>query len=242
MNDVDGDVDEQLALVCCTDLSRTYGSGRAAVVALYGATCEIRAGERIALMGPSGSGKSTLLHLIAGLDRPTAGAITWPALGDRASLRPGPVALVLQGPSLLPPLDVVENVALPLVLEGIDESDARARAVAALERLELADLHAKLPEELSGGQMQRIAIARALAQRPRLLLADEPTGQLDHETATHVMDILLEAARENGAALVVSSHDAAVGDRLDQCWPVVDGRLDASRTPSNSPRGDSCSA
>ncbi|MDQ1456642.1 MAG: putative transport system ATP-binding protein [Actinomycetota bacterium] len=236
------DVDENTALVRCTDLARTYGSGRTAVVALHGATCEIFPGEQIALMGPSGSGKSTLLHLIAGLDSPTAGRIEWPALGDRISLRPGPVALVLQGPSLLASLDAVENVALPLVLEGIDDSDARERAIAALERLELADLHAKLPEELSGGQMQRIAIARALAQRPRLYLADEPTGQLDHETATHVIDVLLETARENGAALVVSTHDAAVGERLDHCWPVVDGRLDATRTPSKTPKAASCSA
>jgi ABC-type lipoprotein export system ATPase subunit len=236
------DTNQPTALVRCTDLARTYGAGRAAVVALHGATCEIFPGEHVALMGPSGSGKSTLLHLIAGLDEPTAGSITWPALGDRGSLRPGPIALVLQGPSLLAPLDAVENVALPLVLAGIDESDARERAFAALARLELSDLHAKLPEELSGGQMQRIAIARALAQRPRLFLADEPTGQLDHDTARHVVDVLLDAARESGAALVVSTHDPAVGDRLDQCWPVVDGSLKVCRARTTDQAGASCSA
>ncbi len=230
------------ALVRCTELARTYGAGRGAVVALHGATCEIWPGEHIALMGPSGSGKSTLLHLIAGLDEPTAGAITWPALGDRASLRPGPVALVLQGPSLLAPLDAVENVALPLVLGGTKESDARERAFAALDRLDLSELHAKLPEELSGGQMQRIAIARALAQRPRLFLADEPTGQLDHATASHVIDVLLDAVAESGAALVVSTHDPAVSNRLSKSWPVLDGRLNAGPSTSTNATGASCSA
>jgi ABC-type lipoprotein export system ATPase subunit len=201
------------ALVRCDAVARTFGSGRTAVVALHGATCEIWAGERIALMGPSGSGKSTLVHLLAGLEKPTSGTITWPALGDGSALRPGPIALVLQGPSLLTPLDVVENVALPLILAGVDE-----------------------PEALSGGQMQRVAIARALVLPPRLLLADEPTGQLDHQTAKHAVDVLVEAAAEVGAALVVSTHDPAVGERLDHIWRVADGRL------VTSPRSAACSA
>ena len=216
-------------LVRCTSVGRTYGSGTKAVVALHEATCDIRSDERIALVGPSGSGKSTLLHLIAGLETPTAGAIAWPALGDRASLRPGPVAIVFQGPSLLPPLDVIENVALPLVLAGVANADARERASEALARLDLTTLHAKLPEELSGGQMQRVAIARALVQRPRLLLADEPTGQLDHATGAHVVAILMDAATETGAALVVSTHDAAMAARLDERWHVTDGRLTTGR-------------
>ncbi len=216
-------------LVRCSAVARTYGSGPNAVVALHDATCEIWPRERIAVTGPSGSGKSTLLHLIAGLETPTAGTIAWPALGDRATLRPGPVAVVFQGPSLLPPLDVIENVALPLVLAGAGEAEARERASAALERLELTNVHAKLPEELSGGQMQRVAIARALAQRPLLLLADEPTGQLDHETAAHVVDVLGHVAAETGAALVVSTHDPEVADRLDQRWPIADGRLTVGR-------------
>jgi ABC-type lipoprotein export system ATPase subunit len=226
-------------LVHCDGISRTYGSGPNAVVALHDATCEIWPRERIAIMGPSGSGKSTLLHLIAGLETPTAGTIAWPALGDRASLRPGPVAIVFQGPSLLPPLDVVENVALPLVLAGIGQAEARERASAALARLDLTDLHAKLPEELSGGQMQRVAIARALAQRPRLLLADEPTGQLDQHTAAHVVEVLMDVASETEAALVVSTHDPAVADRLDQHWPVADGRLSVKRVDA---RDATCSA
>ena len=217
-------------LVRCNALARTYGSGPNAVVALHDATCEIWPRERIAIMGPSGSGKSTLLHLLAGLETPTAGTIAWPALGDRASLRPGPVAIVFQGPSLLPPLDVLENVALPLVLARRRRGrGARERASAALALVEVTNLHAKLPEELSGGQMQRVAIARTLAQRPRLLLADEPTGQLDHVTGAHIVDVLMLVAAEAGAALVVSTHDSEVADRLDQRWPVIDGRLTVCR-------------
>lgn len=228
-------------LVRCDQLARTYGSGRSALVALHGATCEIWAGDRLAIMGPSGSGKSTLLHLIAGLDTPTAGSITWPALGQRASLRPGPVALVLQGPSLLPPLDVTENVALPLVLGGVDPVHANERAHRALSRLELVALANKLPEELSGGQAQRVAIARALAQEPRLLLADEPTGQLDHTIAGEVIEVLLEAADHTGAALVVSTHDPAVADRLARCWTVADGRLSLDQAPDAPHQEEPCS-
>ncbi len=228
-------------LVRCRDLGRSYGSGRGATVALHDASCDIRAGERIALMGPSGSGKSTLLHLMAGLEEPTSGTVTWPALGQRAILRPGPVALILQGPSLLPPLDVTENVALPLILGGLDADEASGRAERALARLELSDLATKLPEELSGGQAQRVAIARALAQQPRLLLADEPTGQLDHATAAHVIDVLLDAAQESHAALLVSTHDPAVAQRLDQRWRVADGQLTVTRSSSTT-QEEPCSA
>jgi ABC-type lipoprotein export system ATPase subunit len=188
-------------------------------------TCAIPPGDHLAITGPSGSGKSTLLHIIAGLDEPTMGVITWPALGERAELRPGPVALVLQGPSLLPALDVIENVALPLVLGGAEPCEANERAATALETLGVGELAAKLPEELSGGQAQRVAIARALAQRPRLLLADEPTGQIDQTTGAAVIDVLLHAARESGAALVVSTHDPAVSERLGRHWTLADGLL-----------------
>src|ERR1700730_5380727 len=121
-------------LVRCTDVARTYGTGRAAVVAVRGVSCEVNAGEGIAIVGPSGSGKSTLLHLMAGLDDPTTGAISWPALGDRSALRPRLVGVVFQGPSLLAPLDVEENVALPLVLGGTDPALAAAAARIALAR------------------------------------------------------------------------------------------------------------
>ena len=166
-----------------------------------------------------------MLHLLAGLDTPTTGTISWPAIGARADLRPGPVAVVFQAPSLLPPLDVVENVALPLLLAGADRRSARAAAMTALERLALEPLAGKLPEELSGGQAQRVAIARVLAGRPRLILADEPTGQLDQHNGGLVIDALLAAATDLEAALVVNTHDTVVAARFPHRWTMRDGRL-----------------
>jgi len=229
-------------LVCrCVNVARTYGSGGTATVALHGTSCEVAEGDRIAIVGPSGSGKSTLLHLMAGLDRATAGTVTWPALGPADQLRPGPVAVIFQGPSLLGPLDVVENVALPLLLGGASEAKATDAARRALVRLDLASLAAKLPEELSGGQAQRVAVARALVGAPRFILADEPTGQLDHVTAAQVADVLMAAADDCGAALVVATHDLVVADRLSQRWALVDGRvqLPAGADPGGATR---CSA
>ena len=213
------------ALVVCDGVGRTYGTGATPVVAVHDANCRVFAGDRVALMGVSGSGKSTLLHLIAGLDLPTFGTVSWPVLGDRSSLRPGPLAIVFQSPSLLAPLEVLENVALPLLLQGIDKAAANAAAMAALTRLGLDNLARKLPEEVSGGQAQRIAVARVLAGRPQLILADEPTGQLDHDTGTHVIDVLIEAADELGAALIINTHDPLVAERLPTQWHMADGRL-----------------
>lgn len=215
----------ETTLVRCADVARTYGSGITATVALHGTSCQVGPGAQIAITGPSGSGKSTLLHLMAGLDEPTVGAIIWPAIGTRDALRPGPVAMVFQGPSLLPPLTVLENVALPLQLQGLPEAQALSEAVDALARLDLVQLRDKLPEELSGGQSQRVAVARVLAGRPDLILADEPTGQLDRRSADTVIDTLIQVAAEHGAALVVSTHDPRVADRLATRWTVADGRL-----------------
>jgi len=162
---------------------------------------------------------------MAGIDEPTAGQVTWPAIGDRSALRPGPVAMVFQGPSLLPALSVIENVALPLQLEGMHEDKAREHGHAALATLALADLADKLPEEISGGQAQRVAVARVLAGAPRLILADEPTGQIDRRNADAVIDVLLHAAASHDAALVISTHDPHVADRIATRWTVADGRL-----------------
>jgi ABC-type lipoprotein export system ATPase subunit len=217
-------------LVRCEGVSRTFGDPREPIHAVTDATFEVAVGQRIALVGSSGSGKSTLLHLLAGLDQPTAGTVTWPAL-EGAPLRPGPIAMVFQAPSLLPPLDVLENVALPLLLLGVGDDDARAGAFAALERLALVDLVSKLPEELSGGQAQRVAVARALVASPALILADEPTGQLDSGTAADVVDALLEAARATDAGLVVATQDPAVARHLDQQWTMRDGHLSVHARP-----------
>jgi putative ABC transport system ATP-binding protein/lipoprotein-releasing system ATP-binding protein len=220
---------DRTALVRCEGAARTFGSGPAATVALQATDCTIEPGDRVALTGPSGSGKSTLLHLMAGLDEPTVGTVSWPALGARPDLRPGPVAVVFQGPSLLPPLTVAENVALPLVLAGASDGAAHDAARVALARLGLVELADRLPEEISGGQAQRVAVARALAGSPRLILADEPTGQLDHANASVVVDVLLAAATHAGAALVVSTHDPDVAQRLSDVWELHGGRLATGR-------------
>src|SRR4051812_19957510 len=135
-------------LVECRGAGRTYGTGSTATVALEPSDCVVMQGDRVAVMGPSGAGKSTLLHLIAGLDFPSRGEVVWPALGPRDALRPGPVAVVFQGPSLLPPLTVLENVALPLVLAGVDGRSADCTAINTLELLGLTDVRDKLPEEI----------------------------------------------------------------------------------------------
>lgn len=203
----------------------TYGSGQRAVVAVHGATCVVRAGARIALTGPSGSGKSTLLHMMAGLERVTSGEMTWPNFAGHPSGNPQSIGVIFQGPSLIPSLNAVENVALPLLLNGTRPSDASRRALVALAELELDGLAEKLPDELSGGQAQRVAIARVLATRPTVILADEPTGLLDGAAARHVVDVLIHAADELGAALVVSTHDLDIATRLATRWEMHDGRL-----------------
>ena len=208
-------------LVRAKGLTKVFG----AVTAIAEATFEVAAGDLVALVGPSGSGKSSLLHLIAGIDRPTEGLIEWPALGGPEDLRPGPVAIAFQGPSLLPPLTVAENIGLPVLLAGGTESEAAAAAEPLIERLGLSDIAAKLPEEISGGQAQRAGLARALAGRPRLILADEPTGQLDSTTAAGLMAVLLEQVRATQAALIVATHDTAVADRLPLRWRLNDRRM-----------------
>ena len=220
-----------LELARCTDVTRTYGSGAGEVQALRGVNCTLRPGMQVALTGPSGSGKSTLLHLLAGLDTPTGGTIAWPGLDGSPEGRPGLIGMVFQGPSLLPPLDVTENIALPLLLAGFTETQARERATAALHDVGLDELAARLPEELSGGQAQRVAVARALAVRPRVILADEPTGQLDSAHGAQVVGLLLDAATMLGAALVLSTHDLTIAERLPDRWQMADGLMVAEGDP-----------
>jgi putative ABC transport system ATP-binding protein len=207
-------------LVACRNAALTFGRGPQAVVAVHGADLDIGAGDRLAVVGPSGSGKSSLLHLLAGLEQPTSGTVT-----RAASLGPYDIGLVFQGDSLIPALSVAENTALPLILADRPEAEARAAALAALALVDAAELADRLPEEISGGQAQRAAAARVLAQAPRLILADEPTGRLDHATGARVLDALLTAADHTGAALVVTSHDPAVAARLTTRRTMRDGRL-----------------
>jgi ABC-type lipoprotein export system ATPase subunit len=214
----------------CAGVSRTFGSGATAVHAVREVSCPIPPSARIALTGPSGSGKSTLLHLIAGLEAPTAGSVRWPALGDGPRGRPTGIGVVFQGPSLLPSLDVAENVALPLLFGGQTEDTAMRHARAALDLVGVGGLATKLPDELSGGQSQRVAIARVLAARPTMILADEPTGKLDHHTAERVITVLLDTATAIGAAVIIATHDPIVAARLPERWVMRDGHLDTGTT------------
>ncbi|MDB5556505.1 MAG: transporter ATP-binding protein [Rhizobium sp.] len=212
-------------LIDAHDLSKEYRSRDGqAVKVLADACCIVGAGDRIALVGPSGSGKSTLLTILGGLVSPTSGEITWPALGDRDGLQPLKLSFVFQTPSLFPPLTVLQNVMLPLALAG-REIKVAERAEMLLEAFSLSELSNKLPEELSGGQAQRVAMARALIVRPRLILADEPTGQLDSGTARTFLDTALSLLAETPAALLIATHDKTVAARMDVHWTMNHGHL-----------------
>jgi ABC-type lipoprotein export system ATPase subunit len=220
------------ALVVAKELGRRFihAGGRSAD-ALLGISCEIPPRARIALVGPSGSGKSSLLHIIGGLDLPTSGSIEWPGLGAFKELRPKNIGMLFQTPSLFPALSAAQNVTLPLILAREDRSPSHdARASALLEAFGLSGLANKLPEELSGGQAQRVAMARALACNPRLVLADEPTGQLDSRTAQLFLGAVLEQLDQTDAALVVATHDRDVAARMKTKWIMVHGRLVAEQT------------
>lgn len=212
-------------LVQGRDLGRTYRVGDETIVALQHADIDVCAGARIALQGPSGSGKSTLLQILGGIETPTSGSILWPALGERADLRPARIAFVFQNPSLIDALSVLENVELPLILLGTASPDARERALAILAAFGLYELRDRLPEELSGGQAQRVGFARAVCVRPKLILADEPTGQLDTATADVFLATALRELAAAGSALVVATHDAQVAGRMESTWHMSHGTL-----------------
>ena len=204
---------------------RVFGANESKVVALKHATCRIERGDRIALVGPSGSGKSTLLHLLAGLDLPTSGTVRWPALGERETLLPGKVSFVFQSESLLAPLTVLENIEVPQLLVGSKPDEARADAALILRALDLTELADKLPEEISGGQAQRAAVARSLITQPELILADEPTGQLDHHTAKQLLNLLLRRIKGTDTALVIATHDPIIASRMETQWTMDHGVL-----------------
>jgi len=211
---------------------RTYGHGRNAVHALQDAAFDVAPGELVALVGRSGSGKTTLLNVVGGLDRPDGGSVTVAgeevtALDDAglSRLRRDVVAYVFQTFGLIPVLSAAENVGVPLRLRGLP-TDERERRVALLLRLVGLEEHAaQRPGELSGGQQQRVAIARALAGSPRLLLADEPTGQLDSETGLAVMALLRAVVESEGVAALVATHDPVLIALADRALRIEDGRL-----------------
>ncbi|MBP2705384.1 ABC transporter ATP-binding protein [Microbispora sp. RL4-1S] len=209
------------------DLHRSFG----ATPALDGATMRVWPGEVVAVMGSSGSGKSTLLHCLAGILLPDSGVVTYGGRDlsamsetERSALRRTDFGFVFQFGQLVPELTCLENVALPLRLERIRRGEAERRAAEWLERLEVADLARKRPGETSGGQAQRVAVARALVTRPRVVFADEPTGALDSLNGEKVMRLLTQAARETAAAVVLVTHEARVAGYSDREVVVRDGR------------------
>ncbi|MCC3772022.1 ABC transporter ATP-binding protein [Streptomyces sp. UNOC14_S4] len=214
------------SLLAATGLYKAYGP----TPALVGAEFSVHPGEVVAVMGPSGSGKSTLLHCLAGIVRPDSGTVRYGArvlneLSDteRSALRRGEFGFVFQFGRLVPELTCLENVALPLRLNGVKRKPAEARAREWLERLEVTDAAAKRPGQVSGGQGQRVAVARALVTTPRVIFADEPTGALDSLNGERVMQLLTEAARETRAAVVLVTHEARVAAYSDREVIVRDG-------------------
>ncbi len=209
-------------LVTFDRVERSFLLGGEKIIAVTGVTCVVEAGDRIAIIGPSGSGKSTLLALMARLDHPTAGKVAWPSLAEATRLRPLYISLAFQSASLIPPLSVIENVELPLLILG-EIQNLRERALAALEIVGLAGLADRLPEELSGGQAQRVGIARAVVTNPRLILTDEPTGQLDQATGESLVKALQAHATKTDAALVIATHDHAVAGQMTSIWHMAHG-------------------
>jgi ABC-type lipoprotein export system ATPase subunit len=222
-------------LVQIKALGKTYpAADRQTSRVLSGITCVIEPRARIALIGPSGSGKSTLLHIIGGFIPPTDGEVSWPAMGAQQDLLPERIQAVFQAPSLFPALNVRDNIALPLLLAGRSAAQGFTPDDL-LARFGLSDLAPKLPEELSGGQAQRIAMLRALSVSPRLILADEPTGQLDSKTAQEFLTTVITVADVIGAALILASHDPAVAARMDRQWSIDHGELFVDTNKSTAP-------
>src|SRR5688500_4416019 len=220
----------QETIIRVETLGKTVPSGGTGLTILAGISFEIRAGEAVAIVGVSGSGKSTLLGLLAGLDTPTGGRVRINghdvfALDEdgRASLRARMVGFVFQSFQLLPAMTALENVMLPLELAGA--RDARAAARAMLERVGLTERLGHYPKQLSGGEQQRVAIARAFVTRPAILLADEPTGNLDSATGSQVIDLMFELNRERGTTLLLVTHDEVLSKRCDRVLHLAGGKL-----------------
>ncbi|ANP49987.1 putative ABC transport system ATP-binding protein [Streptomyces griseochromogenes] len=220
------------AMVRVEDVHRSYGRGPAAVHALRGVSFEVPRGELVALKGRSGSGKTTLLNIVGGLDTPDRGRVEvdgrdLAGLGESGllELRRDRIGFVFQSFGLIPILSAAENVGVPLRLRRAEPREREERVELLLSLVGLADHAAQRPGELSGGQQQRVAIARALANRPALLIADEPTGQLDAETGHAVMELLRDVVRGERATALVATHDAALLDLADRVLELRDGEI-----------------
>ncbi|MFC3606491.1 lipoprotein-releasing ABC transporter ATP-binding protein LolD [Stutzerimonas tarimensis] len=228
-------MNDSRAVLRCSNLGKSYEEGPQQVRVLGGLELELFPGDRVAIVGTSGSGKSTLLNLLGGLDTPSEGSV-WlageelSALGEkeRGLLRNRALGFVYQFHHLLPEFSALENVCMPLLIGRTPIPEARRQATELLERVGLGHrLHHK-PAELSGGERQRVAIARALANRPALVLLDEPTGNLDHHTAQGIQELMQELSRSMGTAFLVVTHDPQLAAQMDRIWRLEDGRLVAA--------------
>jgi len=204
---------------------KSYPSGDRRIEVLCGVDLRVAAGESVSIRGESGSGKSTLLNLLSGLDAPDAGEIRWDGSAPSAANRARYLGMVFQSFYLIPELDAWQNVLMAGRMLGSPGADSRTRARDVLERVGLGDRASHLPAQLSGGERQRVAVARALMNSPRLLLADEPTGNLDERTGEAVIDLLLGLSRETGTALVLVTHNPAHAARTGRALTLHDGRL-----------------
>jgi putative ABC transport system ATP-binding protein len=217
-----------MAIIEATGVKKHYDHG--AIKALDGVDLAIEPGEFVAIIGPSGSGKSTLLHMLGALDAPDEGTVVIDGADlaherDLASFRRRSVGFVFQLHNLIPTLTALENVQIPLVDDGTRPAERTTRATELLARVGLADRLGNLPTTLSGGERQRVAIARALVNRPRILIADEPTGAVDSANSRLIMELLKELNRETGMTLIVVTHDPAVAEQADRVIRVLDGRV-----------------
>ena len=235
------------SMVTARGLTRDYESGGSVVHALRGIDMDVARGELLAVRGRSGSGKTTLLNLLGGLDQPTAGTvqvdgtqISGMTEDASAQVRRRTIAFVFQTFGLIPILSAAENVEVPLRLVGADPGERDARVSELLELVGLAERAKHRPHELSGGEQQRVSIARALANRPRLLLADEPTGQLDSETGQRIMLLIRTGVRAEGVTAVVATHDPVMLDVADRVIELLDGELVTPTAVASGrvPRGD----
>jgi len=226
-------MEENEPLVSVDRIKKVYSTGQRTVAALRGVSLEVFPGEFVALMGPSGCGKSTLLHLIGGMDRPTHGRVivggtVLETLSEAAlaQFRRRQVGFVFQFFNLLPTLTVLENAALPLMLDGVSDHDAHASALALLNRVGLQARAFHFPAELSGGEMQRVAVARAVVSTPALILADEPTGSLDSDNGRQVMTLLRDLNHELGLTILLATHDDEAAHCARRVIRMRDGMIE----------------